>query len=100
MIEDNVSVKAVTFLAFLNFSLWLFDSFELQKSKASMVESHFYGAFVWVWMQRITLPLCIFFRQDLFPNLSLSLCLSVGAQLQLCIFFGQIIPPSTGFTPL
>ena len=58
------SVQAVTFLAFLNFSLWLFDSFELQKSKASMVESSFYGAFVWVWMQRITLPLCIFFRQD------------------------------------
>jgi len=54
--------QAVTFLAFLNFSLWLFDSFELQKSKASMVESYFYGAFVWVWMQRITLPLCIFFR--------------------------------------
>ena len=51
-------------MAFLNFSLWLFDSFELQKSKASMVESSFYGAFVWVWMQRITLPLCIFFRQD------------------------------------
>ena len=51
-------------MAFLNFSLWLFDSFELQKSKASMVESDFYGAFVWVWMQRITLPLCIFFRQD------------------------------------
>ena len=52
-------------MAFLNFSLWLFDSFELQKSKASMVESNFYGAFVWVWMQRITLPLVIFFRQEL-----------------------------------
>ena len=64
------SVQAVTFLAFLNFSLWLFDSFELQKSKASMVESSFYGAFVWVWMQRITLPLCIFFRQAPFPSLS------------------------------
>ena len=65
--QIRFSVKAVTFLAFLNFSLWLFDSFELQKSKASMVESNFYGAFVWVWMQRITLPLVIFFRQDPFP---------------------------------
>ena len=32
-----------------------------------MVESNFYGAFVWVWMQRITLPLVIFFRQAPFP---------------------------------
>jgi len=65
--------QAVTFLAFLNFSLWLFDSFELQKSKASMVESNFYGAFVWVWMQRITLPLVIFFRQELSHRLSPSI---------------------------
>ena len=66
-------------MAFLNFSLWLFDSFELQKSKASMVESSFYGAFVWVWMQRITLPLCIFFRQDPLSHFVFSLCLIVDA---------------------
>ena len=54
--------QMVTFLSFLNFSIWLFDTFELQKSKASLVEAEFYGHLVWVWMQRITLPLCIFFR--------------------------------------
>jgi len=54
--------QVVAFLSFLNFSIWLFDTFELQKSKASLVEAEFYGHLVWVWMQRITLPLCIFFR--------------------------------------
>jgi len=54
--------QIVAFLCFLNFSVWLFDTFELQKSKASLVEAEFYGYLVWVWMQRITLPICIFFR--------------------------------------
>ena len=54
--------QVVAFLSFLNFSIWLFDTFELQKSKASLVEAEFYGHLVWVWMQRITLPICIFFR--------------------------------------
>lgn len=54
--------QAVTCLAFFNFSLWLYDTFELQKSQASLVESKFYGDFTWVWLQRVTLPVCIFFR--------------------------------------
>jgi len=54
--------QVIAFLSFLNFSIWLFDTFELQKSKASLVEAEFYGHLAWVWMQRITLPLCIFFR--------------------------------------
>jgi len=61
--ESNLRGRqVVTFLCFLNFSIWLFDTFELQKSKASLVEAEFYGHLVWVWMQRITLPICIFFR--------------------------------------
>jgi len=70
LIEKTISVgkeklmgrQFVTFLCFLNFAVWLFNTFELQKSKASLVEAKFYGPLVWVWLQRITLPVCIFFR--------------------------------------
>jgi len=54
--------QATTFLVLLNFTLWLIDTFELQKSSASLVESKFYGPITWVWLQRLTLPLAIFFR--------------------------------------
>ena len=52
----------VVFLSFVNFSIWLFDTFELQKSKASLIESGYYGQTTWIWLQRITLPVCVFFR--------------------------------------
>ena len=52
----------VAFLSFVNFSIWLFDTFELQKSKASLIEAGYYGETSWVWLQRITLPVCVFFR--------------------------------------
>ena len=51
-----------TFLVLLNFTLWLVNTFELQKNQASTVESAVYGVYVWVWLQRLTLPLVIFFR--------------------------------------
>ena len=51
-----------TFLVLLNFTLWLVNTFELQKNQASAVESAVYGVYVWVWLQRLTLPLVIFFR--------------------------------------
>ena len=51
-----------TFLILVNFSLWFVNTFELQKSQASPVESEVYGAVTWVWLQRLTLPLVIFFR--------------------------------------
>jgi len=54
--------QVITFLVFFNVTLWLVDTFELQKSQASMVESAFYGPVTWVWLQRLTLPLAIFFR--------------------------------------
>ena len=60
--DDHPGRQEVTFLVFLNFSIWLLDSFELQRSKASLVEAGFYGAVPWIWMLRITLPFCIFFR--------------------------------------
>ena len=52
----------VVFLSFVNFSIWLFNTFELQKSKASLIEAGYFGHRTWVWLQRITLPVCVFFR--------------------------------------
>ena len=37
----------------------------VQKSRASVAEEHFYGALTWVAVQRITLPVYIFFRFNL-----------------------------------
>ena len=54
--------QVVAFLSFVNFSIWLFYTFELPRSKASPVEAKFYGFSTWVLLQRITLPICIFFR--------------------------------------
>ena len=50
---------------------WLLDTFELQKSRASLAEERFYGPIVWVAIQRITLPICIFFRCTLQLQLNL-----------------------------
>ena len=60
--DDHPGRQAITFLVFFNLTLWLVDTFELQKNKASLVESEFYGPVTWVWLQRLTLPLAIFFR--------------------------------------
>jgi len=54
--------QMTTFLVLINFSLWFVNTFELQKSQASQVESEVYGAITWVWLQRLTLPIVIFFR--------------------------------------
>ena len=58
----------VALLALTNLGLWLVDTFELQKSRASLAEEHFYGPIVWVAIQRITLPICIFFRHCTMSN--------------------------------
>ena len=44
------------------------DTFELQKSRASLAEEGFYEPIVWVAIQRITLPICVFFRCTLQPG--------------------------------
>ena len=54
--------QMTTFLVVINFSLWFVNTFELQKSQASQVEAEVYGAITWVWLQRLTLPIVIFFR--------------------------------------
>ncbi|XP_023324548.1 uncharacterized protein LOC111698436 isoform X2 [Eurytemora carolleeae] len=65
---DSVDVSArpgrneTLFLAILNFSQWLVFTFEMQKSQSSKTESEYFGRYAWVIIQRVTLPLCIFFR--------------------------------------
>jgi len=54
--------QVVMFLIILNISQWIIATFELQKSLASPWEKSFYGFLPWVILQRITLPLCVFFR--------------------------------------
>ena len=60
--DSHPGRQFTTFLVLLNFTLWLVNTFELQKNQASEVESALYGVYVWVWLQRLTLPLVIFFR--------------------------------------
>jgi len=54
--------QALMFLTILNISQWIIATFELQKSLASPWERTFYGFLPWIILQRISLPLCIFFR--------------------------------------
>ena len=60
--DQHAGRQMITFLVLMNFSLWFVNTFELQKSKASVVEAEVYGKFTWVWLQRLTLPIVIFFR--------------------------------------
>ena len=60
--DSHPGRQFTTFLVLLNFSLWLVNTFELQKNQASTVESSVYGEMPWVCLQRLTLPLVIFFR--------------------------------------
>lgn len=60
--DEHPGRQVTAFLVLLNVTLWLVDTFELQKSQASLAESEFYGPVTWVWLQRLTLPLAIFFR--------------------------------------
>ena len=50
------------FLFLFNLSLSLVYTFEIQKARASVIEAEFYGFFSWVIIQRVTLPMAIFFR--------------------------------------
>lgn len=54
--------QAVTFLLITNMTLWLVYTFEMQKVEANPVQLNFYGFLPWAIVQRLTLPLCIFYR--------------------------------------
>lgn len=54
--------QTVTFLLISNLTLWLVYTFEMQKVEANPVQVNFYGFLPWAIVQRISLPLCIFYR--------------------------------------
>jgi len=54
--------QIVTFLLITNLGLWITYNFEIQKVNVTPDQSEFYGFFPWAVIQRITLPLCVFFR--------------------------------------
>ena len=54
--------QIVTFLILSNLGLWITYNFEIQKVNATPDQLQFYGFFPWIIIQRITLPLCVFFR--------------------------------------
>lgn len=54
--------QTVIFLLIINLASWLVYTFEVQKSEANPVQLNFYGFLPWAVVQRLTLPLCIFYR--------------------------------------
>ncbi|CAH0561215.1 unnamed protein product [Brassicogethes aeneus] len=54
--------QVVTFLLICNVTMWIIYTFETQKVEANPVQLEFYGFLAWAFVQRITLPLCIFHR--------------------------------------
>jgi len=60
--EEKPGRQVTAFLFLFNVSQWLVYTFEIQKVRASLVEAKFYGFMPWVIIQRVTLPLAVFFR--------------------------------------
>jgi hypothetical protein len=54
--------QVVTFLLLCNITMWIVYTFEVQKVKDSPVQLKFFGFYAWAMIQRVCLPLCIFFR--------------------------------------
>ena len=50
------------FLYCMNSSVWLILTLEEQNITSSVIEAQVFGLVAWVVIQRMTLPLCIFFR--------------------------------------
>ena len=54
--------QITVFMFIFNLAHWLVFTFEVQKVRASLVEANFYGFMPWIVIQRVTLPLAVFFR--------------------------------------
>ena len=50
------------FFIFFNFAMWIIYTFERQNINSSAIESEVLGTVVWAIIQRMTLPMIIFFR--------------------------------------
>lgn len=62
LVDSKPGRQVTVFLFLLNISQWFVITFEIQKVRASLVEAEFYGFMPWVIIQRVTLPLAVFFR--------------------------------------
>ena len=51
-----------TFFILFNFAMWIINTFQTQSVHAGAIESEVLGTVVWVIIQRMTLPMIIFFR--------------------------------------
>ena len=51
-----------SYLALLNFSTWIIIVFESQNVNSVTYEAEVFGVIGWAIIQRLTLPICIFFR--------------------------------------
>jgi hypothetical protein len=54
--------QVVTFLLICNLTMWVLFTFEVKKVQDNPVQLRFFGITAWTVIQRVTLPLCIFFR--------------------------------------
>ena len=52
----------VTFLILENLGVWISYTFAMQNGDATTVEQHFFGETNWLVIERITIPIIIFFR--------------------------------------
>ena len=50
------------FFIFFNFAMWIIYTFERQNVNSSIIEAEVLGTVVWAIIQRMTLPMIIFFR--------------------------------------
>ena len=57
--------QITVFMFLFNLAQWLVFTFEIQKVRASLVEANFYGFMPWIVIQRVTLPLAVFFRLNI-----------------------------------
>ena len=64
--DDHVQHKPgralVTFLLICNISLWIVNTFEVEKAEAAPLHPSFYGKLAWSILSHICLPMLIFFR--------------------------------------
>ena len=72
----------VLYLSYLNLAVWVVVTFEIQSVASSEAEIEVFGLVPWIIIQRVTMPLAIFFRKGGFRQIiSLS---KNGPQFSMC----------------
>ena len=62
MTDKRPGRQFAMFFFIFNLSQWLVITFEIQKFRASVIESDFFGIMPWIIIQRVTLPFAVLFR--------------------------------------